>query len=237
VKVHQFHLNTNDSWPAWEIGNPYKDRVATRLGGDLHRAELLQMLLFMLEGSVNTYYGDELGIRNVEVGKITNTQNPEFFVMRSPMQWDETDNAGFSSSKAIDIPVNDDYATNNLKTATGKSASAARTFRKMAEWRINDEGFLYEQMEVGPQHESLVAIKRNGYVSSPNYYAVLNFANKTLENIDLTAELNFTLPSSSSEPTVGIVTSNLASEFRSRDAVDVKALKLAPYSGIVIKYK
>lgn len=64
----------------------------------------------------------------------------------------------------------------------------------------------------------------------------MNFANKTLEHINLNKELGFVLPEKT-EPTVGIFTSNLGGKFRNRDPVNVNDLTLEPYSGIVIKYK
>jgi glycosidase len=236
VKTHEYHGTNNQSWPVWEIGNPYVDRLASRFGGRRDKAELFQMLLFMLEGSINTYYGDELGMVNADVSKIT-LDKPEKYVMRSPMQWDDSKNAGFSDSDTISIPVNADYASNNMKEAMTK-ASAAKLYRKMAEWRMNDEAFLFEKMEIAPPHDSIVAIKRKAYYSSPNYFAFMNFNNDTLTDINLMDLLNVTLPASA-EPTVGIMTSNLAGtgRYRNRDPIDITKVTLEGYSGVVIKYK
>jgi glycosidase len=239
IRAHDFFLQNNDTWPVWEIGSPYQSRVASRLGKNRDRAELLQMLLFMLEGSVNTYYGDELGIFDADEASIINISNPKNFVMRSPMQWDDSKNAGFSINDTINIPPNPDYAENNLKTVLEKPASQAKLFRKMGEWRVNDEAFLYGNMDVQAEHPSIVAVRRNSYAASPNYYAVMNFANETFTEFDLTHAFNLTLPSSSGEPTVGIMTSNLAmtKKYRNRDTIDIKKVHLEPYSGLVIKYK
>jgi len=179
VKLQEFHAGNNDSWPVWELGNPFVSRVASRLGENREKAELLQMLLFMLEGSINTYYGDELGLYDTHVNHITLPRS-ERFTMRNPMQWNDGKNAGFSDSETIPIQPNPDYATNNMKEALAKSFSAAKLFRKMAEWRFNDESFLYGKMEIAPPHNTTVAVKRTAYYSSPNYYAVMNFANVTL---------------------------------------------------------
>lgn len=235
--LHDFFVQNNDSWPVWEIGSPYVSRVASRFRNNREKAELLQMLLFMLEGSINTYYGDELGLVDADPATV-NLTNPKKFVMRTPMQWNGDKNAGFSDSDHLLIPPNPDYATNNFKDVLTKPASSAKLFRKMAEWRMNDEAFLFGNMEVSPEHESVVAVKRNAYRSSANYYAIMNFANVTQTSFNLTS-LGFILPAGLADPTVGIMTSNLAGigKYRNRDTVDIKAMHLEPYSGIVIKYK
>lgn len=95
------------------------------------------MLLLMLEGSVNTYYGDELGLLDANetdihhsipnrvrqhilislMDIITLFFFQKKFVMRSPMQWNNEKNAGFSSSDNILVPPNPDYTDNNLQVS------------------------------------------------------------------------------------------------------------------------
>src|SRR5205085_1048550 len=64
-------------------------RLATLLNGDRRRIELMNSLLFSLNGSPVTYYGDEIGMGD----------NPflgDRDGVRTPMQWAADRNAGFS---------------------------------------------------------------------------------------------------------------------------------------------
>ncbi len=66
-------------------------RLAPLLGNDRRRVELLTGLLFSFPGTPIIYYGDEIGMGdNIQLG--------DRHGVRTPMQWDGTANAGFSSA-------------------------------------------------------------------------------------------------------------------------------------------
>lgn len=60
-----FHTTTG-VFPVWEYGNPYTDRISSRVHNRIH-AELLMMIQLMLPGTSMIYYGDEIGSINVVV--------------------------------------------------------------------------------------------------------------------------------------------------------------------------
>ncbi len=83
------------AWPNWVLGNHDNDRVATRLGGGAigqARSRLLAMLLLTLRGTPFIYYGEELGMENVDVPE-DRLQDPARFYgpgrdgERTPMPW------------------------------------------------------------------------------------------------------------------------------------------------------
>ena len=92
------------AWPNWVIGNHDQPRIASRVGQA--QARLAAMLLLTLRGTPTMYYGEELGMTDVpipadevqdpaeknEPGK-GQGRDPE----RTPMQWDESLHAGFTS--------------------------------------------------------------------------------------------------------------------------------------------
>jgi glycosidase len=67
-------LMHNESYPMWEIGGPNVARIATRAGSNAS-AELWTMLLLALPGSLNTYYGDEIGMINSDTVVNHNTSS------------------------------------------------------------------------------------------------------------------------------------------------------------------
>ena len=71
-------------------------RLATLLNGDRRRIELMNSLLFSLNGSPVVYYGDEIGMGD----------NPflgDRDGVRTPMQWSADRNAGFSKADYVDL--------------------------------------------------------------------------------------------------------------------------------------
>ncbi|HEY4694311.1 MAG TPA: maltose alpha-D-glucosyltransferase [Bellilinea sp.] len=67
-------------------------RLAPLLDNDMRRIRLMNALLYSLPGTPILYYGDEIGMGD----------NIELFDrngVRTPMQWDETRSAGFSTAK------------------------------------------------------------------------------------------------------------------------------------------
>ena len=92
------------AWPNWVLGNHDRTRIATRVGRE--QARLTQMLLLTLRGTPTCYYGDELGMQDVPLprelmhdplGKEHPEQSRD--PVRSPMQWDDSPNAGFCSCR------------------------------------------------------------------------------------------------------------------------------------------
>lgn len=66
-------------------------RLAPLMGNDRRRIELMNSLLFTLPGSPVVYYGDEIGMGD-------NTSLPDRNGVRTPMQWNDSLNGGFSTA-------------------------------------------------------------------------------------------------------------------------------------------
>lgn len=76
-------------------GNHDMDRLAKRLHGD--ELKVAFAFLFSMPGAPFLYYGDEIGMRYVEgLSSVEGGYNRTG--SRTPMQWDHTTNAGFSSA-------------------------------------------------------------------------------------------------------------------------------------------
>jgi maltose alpha-D-glucosyltransferase/alpha-amylase len=90
---------TERQW-MWEQFAPHKRmrlnlgirrRLAPLLDNDLRQVELAYSLLFSLPGSPIIYYGDEIGMGD-------DINQPDRNGVRTPMQWDSSPGAGFSSA-------------------------------------------------------------------------------------------------------------------------------------------
>jgi maltose alpha-D-glucosyltransferase/alpha-amylase len=71
-------------------------RLAPLLGNNKRKIELAYSLLFSLPGSPVIYYGDEIGMGD-------NIWLPDRNGLRTPMQWDNSSNAGFSRAAAEEL--------------------------------------------------------------------------------------------------------------------------------------
>lgn len=105
-------------------------RLAPLLGNDLRKIKLLHAILLSFMGSPVHYYGDEIGMGD-------NVQLPDRDGVRTPMQWDESNNAGFSTiaSQELTIPVIDDseygFQKINVKTAVENPQSFLNWLKRM----------------------------------------------------------------------------------------------------------
>ncbi len=110
------------AWPNYVLDNHDETRIASRIGPQQVRVAM--MLLLTLRGTPTLYYGDEIGMHDVEIppeyiqdpwGKNLPGRGLGRDPARSPMQWDDSPNAGFSPP-AIDpwLPIANDYKQANV---------------------------------------------------------------------------------------------------------------------------
>jgi alpha-glucosidase len=129
-----------DGWPNYVLGNHDQPRVASRVPAG--QARLAQVLLFTLRGTPTAYYGDELGMRDVDVPREKwqdpsglrqlefdkGSRDPE----RTPMQWDASPNAGFCDPEVEPwLPVAPDAETVNVAAQTGDEGSFLEFVRRL----------------------------------------------------------------------------------------------------------
>ena len=124
------------------LGNHDEPRLATRFGPD--RARLAAMLLLTLRGTPTLYYGDEIGMTEVQIAP-GDQQDPWAFRepdlgrdgCRTPMQWDSSASAGFSRADPEDLwlPLTSDHATVNVEVADQSHRSILTLYRRLLSLR------------------------------------------------------------------------------------------------------
>ncbi|CAN5317032.1 alpha-amylase family glycosyl hydrolase [soil metagenome] len=128
-------------WPNWVLGNHDQPRIASRVGRA--QARVAAMLLLTLRGTPTIYYGDEIGMSDGDVPpeliqdpQALNADDPSLSrdPHRTPMQWDASKHAGFTSGEPW-LPVSADADKVNVAAERKDSQSMLSLHRRLLELR------------------------------------------------------------------------------------------------------
>jgi alpha-glucosidase len=131
-----------DAWPNNFLSNHDTERTASRycFGEDDHRAKIAAAMLLTLKGTPFIYYGEEIGMRDIPIRKKADVKDPigktfwPFFKgrdgCRSPMQWNNEVNSGFSDTDPW-LPVHQDYSKRNVAQQMSDPSSLLNFFKKL----------------------------------------------------------------------------------------------------------
>jgi alpha-glucosidase len=155
-------------WPNWVLGNHDKIRIASRVGSA--QARIAAFLLLTLRGTPTLYYGDELGMEDVpvppELARDTWTRSePGIGVgrdaQRTPMQWDASLHAGFTSGEPW-LPVGPSHTSVNVKLQREDPGSMLALYRQLIELRRGSTVLLKGAKKLVAAPDSVLAYERVG---------------------------------------------------------------------------
>ena len=153
-------------WPNWVIGNHDSKRIAARIGEA--QARIAAMLLLTLRGTPTLYQGDELGIGQCAIPR-DRVQDPRELRQpgiglgrdpaRTPMPWDASPNAGFSSAEPW-LPLNPDWKTRNVAAQGGDAGSMLALYRALLRLRRAHAALAVGRWTLGEVGDALLAYRR-----------------------------------------------------------------------------
>jgi alpha-glucosidase len=156
-------------WPNWVLGNHDKSRIASRIG--VEQARVAALLLLTLRGTPTMYYGDELGMLDVQIppDKVQDPYEKNVPGLglgrdpsRTPIQWDSSPNAGFSSGTPW-LPVDDDYSIVNVASQSADPTSILTLYHHVIILRREHAALAYGDYEPVAMTGDLIAyIRRLG---------------------------------------------------------------------------
>lgn len=212
------------AWPNYVLGNHDQPRLASRFGGQ-PQARLAAMMLLTLRGTPTLYYGDEIGMENgiIPPEKIQDPQGKNLGaertrdVCRTPMQWDDSPFAGFSSIEPW-LPVEAGYASRNVKAQDAEPASMLNLYRRLLQIRqaspsLHSGG--YEALDISV--ENCFVYRRQ--VQGETRIAALNFSSESRQ---------VSIPGKKSGTII------LSTHMDRQEAVDLNALTLRPFEGVLL---
>jgi alpha-glucosidase len=138
-------FNAAGIWPTTVMSNHDLPRAASRYSkgeGDA-QARIAMALLLTLRGTSFMYYGEEIGMRDIALrrSEILDPPGRKYWPIykgrdacRSPMQWDNGKNAGFSAAKPW-LPVHPDYLQRNVAAQAADPDSLFHFTKKLLSLR------------------------------------------------------------------------------------------------------
>jgi alpha-glucosidase len=147
-------VNSSGGWPVYVISNHDKVRSYVRYGDGQHNdqiAKVLAGLYLTLRGTPIMYYGEEIGMTNNDpkrkedvrdpIGKTGWPEEKGRDGERTPMQWNTSVNAGFSTAKPW-LPVPDSYKTHNVETESKDPDSILSFYKQVLKLRHENKALL-----------------------------------------------------------------------------------------------
>lgn len=155
------------AWPNWVLGNHDQKRIASRIGSK--QAHAAALLLLTLPGTLTLYYGEELGMCNVAIPPdevqdpaeknepgLGQGRDPE----RTPMPWDGSENAGFTTGWPW-LPIGDQYEFVNVEAQEQDRSSMLHLYRRLIQLRRNYPALVSGKLQNVKAAKSLLSYQRH----------------------------------------------------------------------------
>nr|XP_019557019.2 maltase 2 [Aedes albopictus] len=242
-----------DSWldtvpaghtPNWVLGNHDKRRVASRMGGE-HMIDIMEMVQLSMPGVSVTYQGEEIGMLDTELTWAETvdpaacqtseavykqyTRDPA----RTPFQWDNTTNAGFTNYSKPWLPVSPAYTTVNVQVEESASWSHLKLFKEMLKLRESND-FRNCHYQTAVLGSNVFAILRTGPVvgESNVFVTLVNLANEA-STVNVTSLYQQYRLRSGDELKVAV--RSVSSTRSQGQVISPSNLVLQPYEGVVLR--
>lgn len=238
-----------EGWNSLFWNNHDLPRIVSRWGNDreyrVESAKMLATLLHGMKGTPYIYQGEELGMTNVRFEDINEYNDIETLNMykdriskgyshdeimasiyakgrdnaRTPMQWDSTENAGFTTGKPW-LKVNKNYKFINAEDCLQDKDSIFYHYKKLIDIRKHNDTIIYGDYKLLlPEDKNVFAYSRE--LNGDKIVVVCNFYNKEV-NLNFKEDFN----------NVEILLSNYKDS-----SILMKDLKLRPYEAIMYRVK
>ncbi|EDW60857.2 maltase A8 [Drosophila virilis] len=155
----------------WVLGNHDKRRAASRHGKE--HIDAMNMLVMILPGASVTYQGEELGMTDGQISWEDTVDpwgcnsNPEIYEKytrdpaRTPFQWTNGTNAGFSTGSKTWLPLAADYETINVATESETEHSHLKIYKSLVALRRSLKTLQNGSTKYAAITEDVFALKRS----------------------------------------------------------------------------
>jgi oligo-1,6-glucosidase len=195
-------------WNSLYLNNHDQPRAVSRFANDttyrVESAKMLALCLHFLQGTPYIYQGEEIGMTNVQFGsideyddiscrnmyreRVARGEDPESVLRlihlrgrdnaRTPMQWDDSPNAGFTSGDPW-LGVNPNYREVNVKASLEDKNSVFHFYKRLIELRKEHAVIVYGSYELLlPDHDQVYAYTRT--LGAQRVLVLCNFSEDTV---------------------------------------------------------
>ena len=199
----------NEGWNSLFWNNHYLPRIVSRWGDDgkyrIQSAKMLAILLHGMKGTPYIYQGEEIGMTNIEFNTIDDFADIEAVNMykeriaagcdresvlrslrakardnaRTPMQWNDSENAGFTQGKPW-YRVNPNYPQINVENALADENSVFYCYQKLIKLRRENPIMVYgDYALLLPDDENIYAYTRT--YQDKTWLVICNFYKNSVE--------------------------------------------------------
>jgi oligo-1,6-glucosidase len=202
----------DEGWVSIFLDNHDFPRLVSRWGNDgayrIESAKMLAILLLSLRGTPSIYQGTEIGMTNVAFPDITDYRDLETRNaweeakekgadlaqlltaihkqsrdnVRTPIHWNDSPNAGFTTAAEPWIKVNPNYPTINAEAVLADKNSIYYFYQQLLQLRKQHLTWVYGQYEmIDDNDDRLFAYRR--WDETATYYCYLNFSDQQIDNL------------------------------------------------------
>lgn len=239
----------NKGWNSLFWNNHDLPRIVSRFGDDenyrVESAKLFAILLHLMKGTPYIYQGEEIGMTNRSIQSIDDVDDIESINMykerldegyskeelihaintkgrdnaRTPVQWNATEEAGFTTGKPW-LSVQPNYKHINIEAALESDESIFYTYKELITLRKENPIVVWGDYELLlPEDETLFAYKRS--YENKTWLVLANVSKETKE---------LKMPENNSIERV--IMSNYG-----RNEIDLESIELQPFEAFVLELK
>lgn len=205
--------NNMPGYPTLFFGSHDNPRLLDRLAdGNIGRAKALAVLMLTAKGVPFIYYGEEIGMKNITADtyeEIADIQGKTFYKLaidagltaegalaegnnhnrdksRSPMQWDDSTNAGFTAGLPW-IKLNENYREVNVSSESQLHNSILNMYKTLLKLRKNEKALQYGSYGKLEMHNDLILFSRD--YKRDKITVMINFGKETTVDIPTGAKI------------------------------------------------
>jgi oligo-1,6-glucosidase/alpha-glucosidase len=185
----------------WVYGNHDSKRVMSKIDGDERIAKLLALFQYTIRGTPVTYYGEEIGMEEVDI-PLKEAKDPvahryewapsflldwlDIYVnrdgCRTPMQWSDEPNAGFGPPDAEPwLPIHENYPRVNVQEQRSDDDALLHTYKQLLSLRRDHDALRRGEITIiageGIDRDLLVYQRSS---SGETLVVVINFGKKSV---------------------------------------------------------
>lgn len=170
VIADYYHHLPDGAWANWVYDNHDVARITSSSRAGIANAANAALLLLTLGGTITWYYGDEIAMPDVAIPR-DRIQDPKALreidrvatrdTARTPMQWDDSPFAGFSTVEPW-LPLDPNHRTCNVAAARSDTGSQLHLVQRLLRLRKQYPQLLDAPHELVHRDEHSLAYKRPG---------------------------------------------------------------------------